>query len=148
MNKNEMYHNERKEYWRDLISRCDASGMNQQEWCQENHVCSTSMSKWRNVIWREEEAEKEFAAAREERAFVEIKLKQPARDNKAVTPFANHTVNTIRDSQQAKPIRSRQETSSLRTPDAVIGYREYMVGVYEHTPCQVLQKVLEVLKYV
>lgn len=50
MNKTEMIHNERKEYWRELITRCDASGMNQRDWCQENNICSTSMSKWRNVL--------------------------------------------------------------------------------------------------
>ena len=56
MNKNQIVHQERKEYWRELIKQCDASGQTQQEWCQENKVCSASLSRWRNQIWREEEA--------------------------------------------------------------------------------------------
>lgn len=72
MNRVEQFHNERKEYWRSQIALCDASDKNQKEWCLENGICSTSMSKQRNQIWREEEAEKEFATAREEHSFVEI----------------------------------------------------------------------------
>lgn len=70
MNKNVAIHLERKEYWRTIIKQCDASGQLQQDWCRENKVSATSLSKWRTVIWREEE--KEYAAAKEERAFVEM----------------------------------------------------------------------------
>lgn len=45
MNRVEQFHNERKEYWRSQIALCDASDKNQKEWCLENGICSTSMSK-------------------------------------------------------------------------------------------------------
>ena len=148
MNKTEMVHNERKEYWRELITRCDASGKNQKDWCQENGICSTSMSKWRNVIWREEEAEKEFAAVREERCFVEIKQEETsATAIKAVTLRADEKAPTVRSSNQAKRIRYSQEEPRLIQPDAVIGCREFVIGVYEHTSTELLQKVVEVLRY-
>ena len=73
MNMEEQIHNVRKEYWRTLIRQCDASGKLQKDWCQENGICSTSMSTWRSQLRREEAAEKEFAAAKEEHCFVEIK---------------------------------------------------------------------------
>ena len=148
MNKNQIVHQERKEYWRELIKQCDASGQTQQEWCQENKVCSASLSRWRNQIWREEEAEKEFAAIREEHCFVEIKQEETsATEIEAVTLRAGEKAPTVRNMNQAKRIRYNQEEPRLIQPDAVIGYREYMVGVYEHTSTQVLQKVMEVLKY-
>ena len=147
MNKTEMFHNERKEYWRELITRCDASGLNQRDWCLENNICSTSMSKWRNTIWREEEAEKEFAAAREERAFVEMKVNQTENEGGAKELIVGKKEVCAQSTVKAKPIRYSQEAGSIMKPDAVIGYLDYMVGVYEHTSCQVLQKIMEVLKY-
>ena len=148
MNKTEMIHKERKEYWRGLIKRCDASGVNQKDWCHENGICSTSMSKWRTVIWREEEAKKEFAAAREERCFVEIKQKEEETTaTEAVTLSVSKKAPVVRNTSQAKQIRYSQAEPRLIQPDAVIGCREYVIGVYEHTSAELLQKVMEVLKY-
>ena len=141
MNKNEMVHLERKEYWRNLIQQCDASGQAQQDWCKEHSVCAASLSRWRNIIWREEEAEREITAAREERCFVEMtsEISKDKEGNKELT--------LIRKSEKrvsTKPTRQLlQEVVEprLAKPDVIVGYREYMVGVYEHTSSQVLQKV-------
>ena len=148
MNKTEMIHNERKEHWRGLIKRCDASGQTQQDWCRENDVCFASMSKWRNTIWREEEAEKEFAAAREERCFVEI-IPEAADDSGkgAKSLSTNKKASAVRNTSQAKKSRYSQGEPHLIKPDAIIGCREFVIGVYEHTSAQLLQKVVEVLKY-
>ena len=147
MNRSEMFHNERKEYWRELIRQCDASGQMQRDWCQENGICSTSMSKWRNQIWREEEAEKEFAAAREEHCFVEIKAEQneSSDEEKGIT-LNRKTENRI-STKQAKAIRQEVIGPHLMKPDAVIGYGKYMIGVYEDTSEQLLRKVVEVIRY-
>ena len=147
MNKTEMVHNERKEYWREQITRCDASGMSQRDWCRENNICSTSMSKWRNTIWREEEAEKEFAANREERAFVEIKANQVEDEGQEKELIVSKKEVCAQSTVKAKPIRYSQEVQSMMKPDAVIGYRDYMIGVYEHTSSQVIRNIMEVLKY-
>ena len=145
MNKTEEIHNERKEYWRELIRQCDTSGKLQKDWCQENGICSTSMSKWRNQIWREEEAEKEFAAAREEHCFVEIKADVSESDNKGLIP-ARKTEKRV----STKPVKQSMPEAAephLIKPDAIIGYRDYMIGVYEDTSEQLLRKVVEVLRY-
>ena len=148
MNKNEMVHLERKEYWRNLIQQCDASGQAQQDWCKEHSVCAASLSRWRNQIWREEEAEKEIAAAREERCFVEI-LPETAEDSgkESKSVSTNKKASGVRNTSQAKQIRYSQEEPHLIKPDAIIGCREFVIGVYEHTSVQLLQKVVEVLKY-
>jgi len=79
---------------------------------------------------------------------VEIKQEETsATAIEAVTLRAGEKAPTVRNMNQAKRIRYNQEEPRLIQPDAVIGYREYMVGVYEHTSTQVLQKVMEVLKY-
>ena len=147
MNKVEQYHNERKEYWRNLINQCDASGKLQKDWCQENGICSTSMSKWRNQIWREEEAEKEFAAAREEHCFVEIKAApdEDSNEGKGMT-LTRKTEKRVR-AKQTGPVKQEANEPRLMKPDAIIGYREYMIGVYEDTSDQLLRKVVEVLRY-
>lgn len=147
MNRSELIHNERKEYWRELIRQCDASGQMQRDWCQENGICSTSMSKWRNQIWREEEAEKEFAAIREEHCFVEIKAAQgeDRNDGKGLT-LTRKTEKRV-STKQARQIRQEASEPRLMKPDAIIGYREYMIGVYEDTSDQLLRKVVEVLRY-
>ncbi len=146
MNKTEQVHNERKEYWRRQIALCDASDKNQKEWCQENGICSTSMSKWRNQIWREEEAEKELAVAREEHSFVEITPGvNKAHEAKELT-IARKVEKQV-SAKQARQIRQTAEESRLVKPDAIIGFREYMIGVYENTSEQLLRKVVEVLRY-
>ena len=147
MNKIEQIHNERKEYWRELIKQCDASGLSQQDWCKDNNVCVASMSKWRNQIWREEEAEKEFAAAREEHCFVEIKTvpDEDSNEGNGLT-LARKTEKRV-STKQSRPIRQETEEPRLMKPDAIIGYREYMIGVYEDTSDQLLRKVVEVLRY-
>ena len=149
MNKTEQIHNERKEYWRNLINQCDASGKLQKDWCQENGICSASMSKWRNQIWREEEAEKEFAAARarEEHCFVEIKaeVNDSSNEGKGLIP-ARKTEKCVSTKQVNQSMPAAAE-SRLIKPDAIIGYQEYMIGVYEDTSEQLLRKVVEVLRY-
>jgi len=148
MNKVEAVHLERKEYWRALIKRCDASGQLQQDWCKENNVCATSMSKWRRTIWREEEAEKEFAAAREEQAFIDITTElAQEKDSERKELTTTRKVKKASVTHAVQPHQDNGETPRMMTPDAVIGYRDYMIGVYEHTSSQVLQKVMEVLKY-
>ena len=126
MNKNEMVHLERKEYWRNLIQQCDASGQAQQDWCKEHSVCAASLSRWRNQIWREEEADS-------------------GKESKSVS--TNKKASGVRNTSQAKQIRYSQEEPHLIKPDAIIGCREFVIGVYEHTSVQLLQKVVEVLKY-
>ena len=147
MNKNEMVHLERKEHWRSLIQQCEASGQTQQDWCKEHRVCSASLSRWRTQIWREEEAEKEFAAAREERCFVEMtsEMNQDKEEVKELT-VTRKSEKRVCTRPSRQPCQEVAEPR-LAKPDAIIGYREYMVGVYEHTSNQVLQKVMEVLKY-
>ena len=147
MNKNQMVHQERQEYWRELIKQCDASGHTQQEWCQENKVCSASLSRWRNQIWREEEAEKEFAAAREEHSFVEIKAVPNEDSNEGKGLILTRRAGKRVSTKQARPIRQESIEPRLMKPDAIIGYREYMIGVYEDTSDQLLRKVVEVLRY-
>ena len=146
MNRVEQVPNERKEYWRRQIVLCDASDKTQKEWCLENGICSTSMSKWRNQIWREEEAEKEFAAAREEHSFVEI----TPEENKAYEAKELTVTRKAEKQVSTKQIRQSGQTAEeprLVKPDAIIGYREYMIGVYENTSEQLLRKVVEVLRY-
>lgn len=147
MNKTEQIHNERKEYWRSLINQCDASGKLQKDWCQENGICSTSMSSWRRRIWREEEAEKEFAAAREEHCFVEIKATpdEDRNEGKGLT-LTRRTEKRV-STKQARSIHPETEEPRLMKPDAIIGFREYMIGVYDDTSDQLLRKVVEVLRY-
>ena len=149
MNKNHAIHLERKEHWRALIKQCDASGQTQQDWCKENQVCNASLSRWRNQIWREEEAEKEFAAAREERSFVEITPKLYNKENndggKAVE--ATTTCEKRVTIRQPEPVRAEATEPRLIKPDAIIGYHEYTIGVYEDTTEQLLRKVMEVLRY-
>ena len=147
MNKNQIVHLERKEYWRGLIKQCDASGQTQQEWCQENKVCSASLSRWRNQIWREEEAEKEFAAAREEHCFVEIKAGVSDSDNKGKELIQARKAEKHVSTKQIKQSMPKSAEPHLIKPDAIIGYREYMIGVYEDTSEQLLRKVVEVLRY-
>ena len=147
MNKVEQIHNERKEYWRNLINQCDASGLTQQEWCQANSVCYASMSKWRNQIWREEEAEKEFAAAREEHCFVEIRADVNERDNKGKGLISASKTEKRVSTKQVKQSMPEVAEPHLIKPDAIIGYRDYMIGVYEDTSEQLLRKVVEVLRY-
>ena len=115
MNKVEQYHNERKEYWRNLINQCDASGKLQKDWCQENGVSNTSMSKWRNQIWREEEAEKEFAAAREEHCFVEIKAAsdEDSNEGKGMT-LTRKTEKRVSAKQTSRPTASPDGRGSRR----------------------------------
>ena len=148
MNKTEQVHNERKEYWRRQIALCDASDKNQKEWCLENGICSTSMSKWRNQIWREEEAEKEFAAAREEHCFVEIKAVPEGDSNEGKGMTLTRKTEKRVSTKQSRPILQETEEPRLMKPDAIIGYREYMIGVYEDTSDQLLRKVVEVLRHV
>ena len=147
MNMEEQIHNVRKEYWRTLIRQCDASGKLQKDWCQENGICSTSMSTWRSQLRREEAAEKEFAAAKEEHCFVEIKAETEDNINegKALT-LSDKAEKCVRP-QQAKEKAHESGETRLMKPDAVIGYREYMIGVYEDTSEQLLRKVVEVLRY-
>ena len=147
MNKVEQYHNERKEYWRSLINQCNASGKSQIEWCQENGICNASMSKWRTKIWREEEAEKEFAAAREEHCFVEIKAVPEGDSNEGKGLTLTRKTEKRVSTKQSRPILQETEEPRLMKPDAIIGYREYMIGVYEDTSDQLLRKVVEVLRY-
>ena len=106
------------------------------------------MSKWRNVIWREEEAEKEIAVAREERCFVEIipeAADDSGKESKSVS--TNKKASGVRNTSQSKQIRYSQEEPHLIKPDAIIGCREFVIGVYEHTSAQLLQKVVGILKY-
>ena len=147
MNKNEQVHNERKEYWRELIRQCDSSGQTQQDWCRENKVCSASLSRWRNQIWREEEAEKEFAAAREEHCFVEIKAEADENSNEERGLTLTRKKEKRINAKMAKQIRQEANEPRLMKPDAIIGYREYMIGVYEDTSDRLLRKVVEVLRY-
>ena len=147
MNKTEQIHNERKEYWRDLIQQCDSSGLKQQEWCQENGICNTSMSKWRRVIWREEEAEKEIAAAREEHCFVEIKADPDEKDNEEKALAPGKRAKKCVSKKQTKQNQQEANEPRVMKPDAIIGYREYMIGVYEDTSDKLLRKVVEVLRY-
>ena len=49
--------------------------------------------------------------------------------------------------KQARQIRQEASEPRLMKPDAIIGYREYMIGVYEDTSDQLLRKVVEVLRY-
>ena len=129
MNKVEQYHNERKEYWRNLINQCDASGKLQKDWCQENGVSNTSMSKWRNQIWREEEAEKEFAATREEHCFVEIKAAPDEDSNEGKGMTLTRKTKKRVSAKQTSPVRQEANEPQVMKPDAIIGYREYMIGV-------------------
>ena len=166
MNKVQMIHMERKEHWRKLIEQCDTSGKSQQEWCAENHVCMCSLSKWRRTIWREEEAWKELGQVYAENREAEKKVcaEKRAEENSFVemnvdlsqaepgTEVAIQKERTVSISQEkgTKGTKANQcvtEAPSLMRPDAVIGYREYMVGVYEHTSSQVLQRVMEVLQH-
>ena len=133
MNRVEMVHNERKEHWRGLIAQCEASGMTQQEWCRENQVCNASMSKWRTTIWREEIAQKEFAAVQEEHCFVEVTVAPESESSTATTlPAQKKSGNRNHVTRQTAQ-HNQSEAPQLMKPDAVIGYREFMVGVYEHT---------------
>ena len=152
MNKVEAVHLERKEHWRKLINECDASGLTQQAWCIAHGVCQGSLSKWRRQIWREEEAEEEFAAAREERSFVQItdKVKEEDKEMKELAHTREEAKAVSREQvQPIQPIQPvhQEEELHLVKPDAIIGFRDYMVGVYEHTSAQLLQKVMEVLRY-
>lgn len=175
MNKVQLIHNERKEHWRKLIEQCDASGKTQQEWCQENHVCMGSLSKWRRTIWREEEAWKELGRIHEanqetameseqklpsekqpeENSFVEVSADLCSGSGEAAVEVVEVAIpkeRSITGSKRKEANRTKvsqyvTEAPSLMRPDAVIGYRDYMVGVYEHTSSQVLQKVMEVLQH-
>ena len=148
MNRAEAVHLERKEYWKNLIKQCDDSGQLQQDWCRENNVCSTSMSKWHTTIWREEEAEKEFEVAREERAFVEMTAElAQEKDSERKELATTRKIKKASITGAVRPLQTSEGTPRMMTPDAVIGYRDYMIGVYEHTSSQVLQKIIEVLKY-
>ncbi len=150
MNKVEQIHHERKEYWRGQIAECDASGKGQKVWCQEHGICSTSMSTWRRRIWREEEAEKELAAVKEENSFVEIKAatdedNENNNEGKGLTR-TRKTEKRI-STKQAKENGREENEPRIMKPDAIIGYREYMIGVYEDTSDQLLRKVVEVLRH-
>lgn len=166
MTRQQEIHQERKEHWRRLIRECEASGMLQQDWCKAHQVCCASLSRWRTQIWREEEAEKEFALMRashkeermesisssegrlEETSFVEMNAVLTKADDK--TGFYSGEQDSGIDKGRvsiSQKDRSRGEIPKILTPDAVIGYRDYMVGVYEHTSSQVLHKVMEVLQY-
>ncbi len=147
MNKMEQIHHERKEYWRGQITECDASGKGQKVWCQEHGICSTSMSTWRRRIWREEEAEKELAAVKEEQSFIEIKASadEDGNEGKGLT-LTRETENRI-STNQAKENRREANEPRIMKPEAIIGYREYMIGVYEDTSDQLLRRVVEVLRH-
>ena len=93
------------------------------------------------------EAEKELAAIREERAFVEIKANQVEDEGREKELIVSKKEVCAQSTVKAKPIRYSQEVQSMMKPDAVIGYRDYMIGVYEHTSSQVIRKIMEVLKY-
>ena len=137
-------HNVRKEYWRGQIALCEASGKNQRDWCRENGICATSMSTWRNRIWREEEAEKNYAVSQEESCFVEITSKLNGR--KETKEMAAQKPTQYTDTKSGKPIQEVPLEPRLMKPVAVIGYHEYMVGVYETTSRQLIQTIMEVLR--
>lgn len=147
MNKMEQIHHERKEYWRGQIAECDASGKGQKVWCKEHGICSTSMSTWRRRIWREEEAEKELAAVKEEHSFVEIKVAVDKDNNEGKGMTRTRKTEKRISTKQAKENRWETKEPRIMKPDVIIGYQEYMIGVYEDTSDQLLRKVVEVLRH-
>ena len=182
MNKVEMFHLEKKEFWRNRIAQYAASGKPLQEWCKENGVSTGSMNRWRMIIWREEEAEKEIATNRkkqrkeiaeeaaeqvtieenhtrkeegtnsedeqEEHVFVEISPEMTEGRN-AVTIMMQENISSMRSKRatETQRIYNTRESRQISPPDAIVGYRDYVIGVYEHTSSQVLEKIVEVLRY-
>ncbi len=46
----EKEHLEAVNKWKERLQACEESGMTQMAWCQANHVCSSSFSKWKGRI--------------------------------------------------------------------------------------------------
>ena len=182
MNKIELVHQERKEFWRGRLAQYAASGKSLDEWCKENGVCQSSMNRWRLIIWREEEAAQEIEAnrewrrkksaeqtigslasdedagrnaqmenqekVREENSFVEISP-VPAEGEETVTIISCEKMPRTRSKRKSTTQKrdNKGETRQIAAPDAIVGYRDYVIGVYEHTSSQMLQKIVEVLRY-
>ncbi len=87
---------------------------------------------------------------KEEQSFVEIKAatdedNENDNEGKGLTLIrkAENRIST----NQAKEKRREANEPRIMKPEAIIGYREYMIGVYEDTSDQLLRKVVEVLRH-